>query len=275
MWSRLALVASLLAPAAAALGGTTGVVSGRVVDAQGQPVIGVTVQMPGLRLGAMTDENGRYRILNVPAGRHDVTFQLLGYRRVVTQGVPVTADQTATVDAQLQETTVTTEEIVVSGRRPVVETNLTSNLATVTREEIAQIPVQDLQDIVNLQAGVVDGHFRGGRLGEVQYQVDGVSINDPYNNAPTLRLDRSLLEEVQVISGTFDAEYGQAMSGVVNAVLRRGTEKLQGQLETYLGDFTPNDPGGRLTPDEFRPLGVQNYQGSLSGPIPALSRTTF
>jgi outer membrane receptor for ferrienterochelin and colicin len=261
--------------AAPALAGTTGILSGRVTDAARQPLPGVTVQVPDARLGAMTDEQGRFRILNVPAGPHDVTFQLLGYRRVVVQAVPVSADQTAVVDAQMQETTVTTEEVVVSGRRPVVETNLTSNLATVTREEIAQLPVQDLEDVVNLQAGVVDGHFRGGRLGEVQYQVDGISINDAYSNTPTLRLDRSLLEEVQVISGTFDAEYGQAMSGVVNAILRRGTDKFEAQVEAFIGDFFTSDEDTRDAPDDFLPLGIQNYQGSVSGPIRPLPQTTF
>ena len=79
-------------------------------------------------------------------------------------------------------------------------------MATVSRAQIGQMAVQELQDIVNLQAGVVDGHFRGGRIGEVQYQVDGVSVNNAYDNKSTLRLDRSLLEEVQVVSGTFDAD---------------------------------------------------------------------
>ncbi len=98
--------------------------------------------------------------------------------------------------------------------------------------------MQDLDDVVNLQAGVVDGHFRGGRTGEVQYQVDGVSVNNAFDNSSSLKLDRSLLQEVQVISGTFDAEYGQAMSGVVNAVLKQGTEYVPGRSgEVYGGGF--------------------------------------
>ena len=109
--------------------------------------------------------------------------------------------------------------------------------------------MQDLQDVVNLQAGVVEGHFRGGRLGEVQYQVDGVTVNNPYDNTSSLRLDRSLIEEVQVISGTFDAEYGQAMSGVVNAVLRSGGDHFQWNGEAFTGGFptknSDRDPRAR------------------------------
>src|SRR5690606_27017350 len=134
------------------------------------------------------------------------------------------------------------EEVVVTAERPVVDVTLTSSMQTLSREEISVLPVQQLDDIVNLQAGVVDGHFRGGRAGEVQYQVDGVSVNNPYDNQSSLRLDRSVLQEVQVISGTFDAEYGQAMSGVVNAVLRSGDDdRYEFSGEVYLGDFySPN-----------------------------------
>src|SRR6185436_12566126 len=162
-----------------------------------------------------------------------------------------------------------------SAKRPVVDVNLTSSLASINREEIAKLPVQELQEVVNLQAGVVDGHFRGGRLGEVQYQVDGVSVNNAYDNKNSLRLDRSLLEEVQVISGTFDAEYGQAQSGVVNAVLRRGSDKFTWNGETYFGSFLyPGDEEGRALPDfEFRPTGIQSFQGSISGPTPFKSTT--
>src|SRR5205085_6077372 len=111
--------------------------------------------------------------------------------------------------------------------------------------------VQELQDVVNLQAGVVEGHFRGGRLGEVQFQVDGITVNNPYDNTSSLRIDRSLLEEVQVISGTFDAEYGQAMSGVVNAVLRSGGDKLQLEGETFSGGYVVGDADARLLPSRF------------------------
>jgi outer membrane receptor protein involved in Fe transport len=133
---------------------------------------------------------------------------------------------------------------------------------------------------------VVDGHFRGGRKGEVQYQVDGVTVNNPYDNTSTVRLDRSILEEVQVISGTFDAEYGQAMSGVVNAVLRRGTERLTGSGEVLMGGFLYGPHyGRRVTPElerffslptgeRFQPTGTQNYQVTVSGPT-GLPKTVF
>jgi hypothetical protein len=186
--------------ASSAWAGTTGRIAGRVLDAKKQPLPGVTVAMIGVQLGALTDENGAFTILNVPSGTYSVRAGLLGYRAITTTNVLVSADETTRLDLVLDEAPVQLAEVVVSAKRPVVEVNRTSTVAIVPREEIQKLPVQELQDVVNLQAGVVDGHFRGGRQNEVQYQVDGLSTNNAYDNTNSVRVDRSLLEEVQVVS---------------------------------------------------------------------------
>ena len=274
--SGVALLAAwmLTSFAAPVFAGTTGRIAGRVLDNRKQPVVGANLTIPAARLGAVTDENGRYSILNIPAGLYEVKANLLGYRGVATQNVEVIADNTTTLDLTLIEAPVEIAEIVVSAKRPVVDVNLTSSLASINREEIAKLPVQELQEVVNLQAGVVDGHFRGGRIGEVQYQVDGVSVNNAYDNKTTLRLDRSLLQEVQVISGTFDAEYGQAMSGVVNAVLRRGDETFEWDGEAMIGGYNWSNSGSRIQEPKFEPADIQNLQLSVSGPV-KLPKTTY
>ena len=270
-WAGAALAALLLAGPATA--GTSGRIAGRVVDAKKQPLPGVTVAMVGVKLGAMTDEDGRFSIVNIPAGSYSVRTNLVGYRPVTTTNLLVSADETTRLDLVLEEAPVQMAEVVVSAKRPVVEVNRTSTVAIVPREEIQKLPVQELQDVVNLQAGVVDGHFRGGRQNEVQYQVDGVSTNNAYDNTNTVRIDRSLLEEVQVVSGTFDAEYGQAMSGVVNAVLRRGGERFQWDSEALLGMYAySGDNRGQQY--EWFPGSKQDYQFTMSGPA-GLPRTTF
>ncbi len=260
----------------AAWAGTTGKLSGRVLDKKKQPLAGANVAIPVARLGALSDAEGRYSIIGVPAGTCVVKVNLLGYGPVAVQDVRISADNTTALDVELAEAPLLMKEVVISAQRPVVDLKLTSTMATVSREDLKTMPVQELQDVVNLQAGVVDGHFRGGRLGEVQYQVDGVSVNNAYDNSSSLRIDRSLIEEVQVISGTFDAEYGQAMSGVVNAVLRRGTDRFRWDAEVFSGGFVYS--GGRrdVAPyfREFRPAGVRNYQVSVSGPT-GLPRTFF
>lgn len=255
------------------LAGTSGRISGRIVDGKKQPLAGVTVGMVGVALGAMSDEDGRFTINNIPAGAYSVRASLVGYRPVTTTNVLVSADETTKLDLVIEEAPVQMEEVVVSAKRPVVEIHRTSTVAIVPREEIQKLPVQELQDVVNLQAGVVDGHFRGGRQNEVQYQVDGVSVNNPFDNSNSVRLDRSLLEEVQVVSGTFDAEYGQAMSGVVNAVLRRGGETFSWDAEALSGGFLYNQ-NARGQAFDADPFAKQDFQVTLSGPT-FLQKTTF
>ena len=251
-----------------ALAGTTGKLSGRVLDKKKQPLAGANVAIPGARLGAASDAEGRFVIIGIPAGTYEVKVNLLGYGPVVVQDVRVSADNTTALDVELAEAPLLMKEVVISAQRPVVDLKLTSTISTVSREDLKNLPVQELQDVVNLQAGVVDGHFRGGRLGEVQYQVDGVSVNNSYDNSSSLRIDRSLIEEVQVISGTFDAEYGQAMSGVVNAVLRRGTDQFHWDAEVLSGGYVYSADRRGVAPEfrEQRLAGTQNYQATLSGP---------
>lgn len=271
----LAILAALTAVPPCVLAGTTGTLNGRVVDQNGAPVVAATVLVVGTRLGAYTDADGRYSILNVPAGTYEVKASRLGFNAVTVTGVVVSADQSTKVDVRLGDTTLKAEEVVVVAERPPVDLDLTSSQANLTTEQIEELPVQDLDDIVNLQAGVVDGHFRGGREGEVQYQVNGVSVNNAFDNSSTLTLDRSLLQEVQVISGTFDAEYGQAMSGVVNAVLKEGGESFEATGEAYAGGFFfPGREDARHVSDKIHPLGTASVQTTLTGPLVGKS-TTF
>ena len=256
------------------LAGTSGRIAGRVTDAKKQPLAGVNVGMIGVQLGAITDEQGQFTIVNIPAGAYSIRAGLIGYGTITTTNVIVSADETTRLDLVLAESAVQLQEVVVSAKRPVVEIHRTSTVSIVPREDIAKLPVQELQDVVNLQAGVVDGHFRGGRANEVQYQVDGVSVNNPFDNSNSVRLDRSLLEEVQVVSGTFDAEYGQAMSGVVNAVLRRGGEKFQFDAEALTGGFLYYNREARAQDYHADPWAKQDFQLTLSGPT-FLRRTTF
>jgi outer membrane receptor protein involved in Fe transport len=266
----------LLLIAHAAPGGTTGKIAGKVVDrANNEPLIGANVILTGTSLGASTDVDGNYYIINIPPGTYVVEIRMVGYRTTTVKQLQVTADRTTKLDGTLDENAVTAQEVVIVAQKPVVDVNLTSTVATVSSKDIEALPVQELTDIVNLQAGVVDGHFRGGRAGEVQYQVNGVSVNNSYDNTSTVKIDRSLIQEVQVITGTFDAEYGQAMSGVVNTVLKSGRESFSYSAEAFGGSFLYPSGGYRDLDYKFRPEFIyQNYQLTLSGPT-GLPQTTF
>lgn len=255
-------------------GQTTGKISGQVRDTNGEPLIGVNIVVEGTTLGASTDMDGFYVILNIRAGIYKLRFSYIGYQTKVFDNVDVDADKTTKLNVVLEPEAIEGEEIVITASRPIVEFNQTSVISTVGKEDIKVLPVQSLNEIVNLQAGVIDGHFRGGRLGEVQYQVDGVTVNNPYDNQSTLQLDRSVLEEVQVISGTFDAKYGQAMSGVVNAVLKSGSNKFEWSGELFGGDFFTLDESRYPNNNFFNPSDILNFQLTIGGPLP-ISKTTF
>ncbi|MCS7054199.1 MAG: TonB-dependent receptor [Ignavibacterium sp.] len=252
----------------------SGKLTGIVKDNNGEPLVSANVIIEGTNLGAATDFNGRYTILNVRAGSYTVKIGYIGYKTQRIENVKISADQTKTLDVILEPEVIVGEEVVVVAKKPIVEFNQTSSVATIDKDDIKNLPVQSLNEIINLQAGVIDGHFRGGRLGEVQYQVDGVSVVNPYNNSSILEIDRSMIEEVQVISGTFDAKFGQAMSGVVNAVLKTGSEKFEVSGETYFGDYFTTDVSRYPNNNKFNPFNIQNYQLSISGPT-GLPQTTF
>jgi outer membrane receptor protein involved in Fe transport len=253
---------------------TSGKLSGQIVDNEGNPLVGANVLIEGTTLGAATDYEGYYVIINIRAGTYIVRIGYLGYSTQKVENVHVSPDKTTSLDAVLQPEAIEGEEVVVIAQKPLVESNQTSTIASINKEDIKNLPVQNLSDIVNLQAGVVDNHFRGGRLGEVQYQVDGVTTINPFTNTPMQEIDRSIIEEVQVISGTFDAKYGQAMSGIVNTVLKSGTNKFSFSADSYFGDYFTTDTDRYPYNDSFNPLSIQYYQLSVSGPT-GLPQTTF
>lgn len=253
---------------------TSGKLAGKVLDEDGNPLIAANITLENTMMGAATDVDGYYSIINVRAGYYNVRVQYIGYQTKVIQKVKINPDQTTKLDVTLVPEVIKGEEVVVVAKKPIVEFSQTSSVSSVGKEEIENLPVQGLNEIVNLQAGVIDGHFRGGRIGEVQFQVDGVTVNNPYNNASSLELDRSVLQEVQVISGTFDAKYGQAMSGVVNAILKSGSDKFEVYAESYFGDYYTSDTKRYPNNNDFNPFSIQNYQITVSGPT-YLPQTTF
>jgi outer membrane receptor protein involved in Fe transport len=254
--------------------GTTGKLAGRVVDIKKEGLPSANVVILDTKLGGVTDLDGYFTVLNIPPGIYTVQVRLVGYRSYTAKQVEINVDNTTKLDVVLEDESITTEAVVVTAQRPIVDVGATSTTATVSEKDLKTLPVQELQDIVNLQAGVVDGHFRGGRAGEVQYQVNGVSVNNVFDNTSTVRIDRSLIQEVQVITGTFDAEYGQAMSGVVNTVLKSGGENFTFDGEVYAGSFVYGNDGHRNLDYKFRPATTQNFQASISGPT-GLPQTYF
>lgn len=260
----------------AVYGGITGKIKATVVDAgTKEPLLGVNVVVRGTSYGAVTDFEGTAFILNLPPGSYTVAFSSVGYQTVTIENVKVSIDQTTTLSVSLQEQAIEGEEVIVVAERPAIRKDMTSVEARVDADAIKNLPVQEIQEVLGLQAGVtVDRyggiHIRGGRTSEVAYWVDGKSISDVFDGSQSIPVENSAVQELQVISGTFNAEYGNAMSGIVNIVTKDGGEKYQGNLLLYAGDYLSNDTEIFTNIDHFNLLANRNIEGSLSGPFPLL-----
>jgi outer membrane receptor protein involved in Fe transport len=267
-----------LAMGTSSLAGTTGKIAGMVTDAaNGRPLPGVNVLIEGTVLGASTDLNGRYYILNVPAGVYDLRAEMIGYSPLKQTDVQVNVDLTSTVDFGLTETVLDVAEVItVVAERPLVRMDVTSSSDITTAAEIMEMPVEEVDDILETQAAVttdIDGatHMRGGRKEEVAYMVDGILVKNPYSGQmDNLNINSGAIEEMVAVSGTFNAEYGNAMSGIVNIVTKEGGQKISGRVSSYMGDHVSNNTDVFPDIDEIEPFNEKNVQGNLGGPLPGL-----
>jgi len=267
--------------------GTKGKIAGTVVDESGETLIGVQVFIEGTTRGALTDIDGKYTIINLDPGIYTVVFRYIGFATVRVENVEVIVDKTTTVDATLVEETIEGQEIVVTAERPIVEKDRTTTTSVITASQLQDLPLVSLNEAINKQAGVVDGHFRGGRIGEVSYLVNGVPINNAFNNSASFDVEQNMVSSLEVISGVFNAEYGQALSGVVNIVTKGVSDTWTGNFLGYAGRIVSGrelefvtrntDQTFFLSADDFANetftyteapvIGDQDYQLSFGGPI--------
>ncbi|MHB8852481.1 MAG: TonB-dependent receptor [Ignavibacteriaceae bacterium] len=253
--------------------GTTGKIAGKVIDSQTkEPLIGANIVIVGTSMGAASDINGDYFIINLPPGAYQIKATAIGYAPVIINNVRVSVDQTTRLDVVMGEQAVQIKGVEVTASRPIVQKDLTSTQSNISGHDINMLPVEDVQSVINLQAGVVDGHFRGGRIGEVKYLIDGVSVNDVYSGESTMEADVNSVQELQVITGTFNAEYGEALSGVVNQITKIPEDHYSGSLSAYSGDYVTNRTSLFQYMGGLNPARTYNFQGSLSGPVPGTSK---
>lgn len=227
--------------------GTTGKLAGKIVDSEtGEPLLGTSVILEGTTRGAASDFDGSYFIINIPPGIYTVKVSMVGYTTQVVNKVRIQSDLTTKLDINLTSSAIELGEEVVVTAQKIIQKDLTSSERTFQSDQIDQLPVRDVSSLLSLQAGVTrdqDGniHIRGGRSNEISYLVDGVQVINPVNRSSGIGIDDQAIEELKAITGTFNAEYGQALSGVVNIVTKRGSEKFKADAQVYIGDYFSTD----------------------------------
>ena len=263
----------LLSVAGTLQAGTTGKLAGRVtIKGSGEPMIGANVLINDTDLGTATDAEGNYYILQVSPGKYTVRFTMIGYQDLIMKDVRIQVDLTTTINTELSESVIGMSEVVVQAERPMINTGVTYSQANISSEEVEMLPVEEFEDVIALQAGVVNSngeiHVRGGRGGEIAYMVDGITVTDPFNSGISVEIENNAIQELQFISGTFNAEYGQAMSGIVNIVTKDGSySKYMGSVSYNAGSYVSND--GNLFPQigNFNLNGISDIKGNIEGPI--------
>ena len=293
---KLATLMVLIGAAASFAQINSGKIEGYVKDqSTGQPISGAQVTVNETRLGNITNDDGYYFILNVPPGLRTITATFTGYQKTSVANQRILAGQTQTINFSISSTVVELEGITIEGESEVlVPRDNTVTKHRLDTRDMENIASDDLQSIIELQAGVGEGgqgglekelRFRGGRPGEGALVIDGITVKnmtaeplkgetggwweEPENAASQtsipLELSTSAVEQVDVITGGWQAEYGNVQSGIINIVTKSGGDRLRGSLRYTTDGLNPES-------DNY---GFNRIQGNINGPIPLIPYLNF
>ncbi|CAN5172533.1 hypothetical protein BH18GEM1_BH18GEM1_20790 [soil metagenome] len=272
--------------AGAAFGQVTGKVIGTITDRDtGEPLVGAQVVITGTNLGNVANEDGYFFINNVPVGVQSVTAQYLGYQ-TTTSEQRILAGQTMTVDFQLSSEVIQATEVVVEIElEPLVARDNTISKSRFTAEEVRNLPVENLDEVISLGAGIYEGQggfiIRGGRGTEAATYVDGALITDFSTQRNEGQIGTYAVEEADVITGGFTAEFGHAQSGIINIVTREGGDAYHGNVRyTTDGRFSTDgydlaELADGVIPEQQECCGFNELQASIGGPIIPDKLTVF
>lgn len=261
-----AVAAAVLAAALPAAAQTTGSVRGRVVDEEtGGPLSSATVEVLDAGIRTLTDDEGRFVLAAVPAGPRTLRFELIGYRSHEMEGLHVRGGRTVEVEVSLRSAPVPVEGVVAEvDRVPLIEPEISATHEVVVGDELEELPVDAIEGAVELTPGVSGGHFRGGRVGQEVYVIDGLELKnrlEASTQGAVMEVSPTSLEELEVTTGGFGAEYGSALSGVVSYVTRRGNRHRWRARASLLTD--------QWAPDALF-TGFSGLSASAGGPVPFL-----
>ena len=254
-------------------GQTSGKISGRIIEKEtGEPLVGANVIITQTQAGTSADEEGYFNLINVSPGKYSVRVMMIGYESITIENVVVSVNRTTSLDVEMKMGVIESKEVIIYASKLSRKKDQTSTVKNISSEEIDILPVEDIGAVVNMQAGVVAGSFRGGRNNEVSYMIDGVPVNDAFGGVSAVStLEVEAVKDLEVITGTFNAEYGNAMSGVVNAVTKDGNNNFEGSLNTnYSTYITNNKRNGEELFIGLDPFGINSNidnRFNISGPV--------
>jgi len=258
-----------------------GKIAGKVIDrATGEPLIGANIVIQGTSLGAATDVDGNYIILNVTPGSYTIKARYIGYQEEVIQGNRISVNLTSEINFSLLTEDFETETVVVIATRPLVDKNITNSTSLVSADDIENLPVRGVNALVSQQAGViaqeVNGvgniHVRGSRPDATAFYVDGVLVNNPVFGGAQSGVINNAIEEIQVQAGGYSAEFGGANGGIISTQTRTGRENYNFTAEVITDNFI--SPGEEYLGGYS--YGFSEYVITAGGPvIPSYNKLKF
>ena len=251
-----------------AQGQTTGKLTGLVTDiSSGDPLPGANIILDNTQYGTASSNDGRFNIINVPPNLYSISVMMIGYKTVKINDVRISVNRTVTLNINMEQTVIEGETVTVEVARLAQKKDQTGTIKNISGDEISALPVESVGSVINMQAGVVNGHFRGGRNTEVTYLIDGVQVDETFGgSSAAIEIQPEAVQDLEVITGTFNAEYGRAMSGVVNIVTRDGGPKFEGSVSTALSFYETDNTDIFVGLDSELNRG-QDFKFSLGGPI--------
>lgn len=256
-----------------------GKIRGRVFDKNSnEPLMGANIVLlpTSTGRGAMTDKNGYFVIPNIPAGDYDLKATYIGYAPLQFNGLQIIPGQTLELDFALNVEAIEGQEVIVfaDASESIVKVKTVTSQLKLSGEEINRMPVSDFLGVLANAGGVTETesgrsrgiHIRGGRSGEVAYFVDGIQTNDPVDRSQGIELDKEAIDNIVISTGGFSAEYGEAMSGVVNIVTKSGKkDRYSGMIIMETDEM--------FSQENILNTGYSKYNIGIGGPVPGFKNT--
>ena len=253
-------------------------IKGRIFDVEsGETMPYTNVFISGSNIGTMAFTDGFYIMKGLRPGTYTVKASYISYG-LGEETVTLAPGEVVNLDFQLEVHAIMAEPFEVAAERALIEVDRTGSAHYLTSETMEAMALDQVVDMIAMQPGVTlqdnEIHIRGGRADDTMFVVDGMNVNDPLaGGGYGYQIDASIIDEIQVLTGGFNAEYGQAVSGVVNVSTKEGTDRVEGSFSMkrdYAFSTVPkNDVQGfEGFYNNTEPHNIDIVKGSMSGPDP-------
>lgn len=218
-----------------AISANKGKIIGQVTDAEtGEPLIGVNIQLMNTSQGTTTDLDGKYVILNIHPGVYSVRYSYVGYETIVKNGEYVSTDNTTWINVEMGSSVFQGTQVTVTANRPLIDQNLTGSKQIASSEEFKKEPINSVAEILETQAGIFQGSYRGDSQVQTVFLLNSISVNSGLFSDNFTGFNLSAIQEISVLTGGYSAEYGDARAAVINVVEKMTTQGIHGSFQSRM-----------------------------------------